>query len=148
LTELVLDSDPSIRLLDELASLTSLWLGNTSLEALTLIFRRLNDSSFLPQLQNFTVTSCELEEFAPDTRDIDFPSPTQLLFADLANGLAMRWNPSAGRSRHMKAFKLVLHCSNNLDLFKTFQPNIVHRLKMLSAEGMDLRIQVRDQSWI
>jgi hypothetical protein len=142
LTELVLgrDSDHLPTLLNELPSLTSLRMENTTSEPVALIFRRLSDTSFLPQLEIFSVVHCDLEEITRAT-DIDIPNPAQVMFADLANGLAIRWNQS---SRRLTSFAL----QSSDDFSEPLQPNVVHRLKTLSAEGMDIYIQVGDRSWI
>ncbi|KAJ7271179.1 hypothetical protein C8J57DRAFT_299211 [Mycena rebaudengoi] len=142
LTELVLgrDSDHLPTLLNELPSLTSLRMENTTSEPVALIFRRLSDTSFLPQLENFSVVHCDLEEITRAT-DIDIPNPAQVMFADLANGLAIRWNQC---SRRLTSFAL----QSSDEFSEPLQPNVVHRLKTLSAEGMDIYIQVGDRSWI
>ncbi|KAJ7271193.1 hypothetical protein C8J57DRAFT_1603684 [Mycena rebaudengoi] len=135
---------PEIRLLESLASLRTLRLEHATTAGLDQFFTSLSDGSFLPRLEKLAVKGYE-EDCVYDVDRLHYVTErTQEMFDRAVHGLALRWCPVDDvRSAHLESFSL-----ESSSLFEPIQPQIIHQLRALSAEGMDLKITTGTTSWI
>ncbi|KAJ7271168.1 hypothetical protein C8J57DRAFT_1603610 [Mycena rebaudengoi] len=137
--------DPAIQLLYDLSSLTTLRVERSSTGTIVQILQRMSDASFLPQLECLTVKieSLTVKHYKAGDKQGIF-NGADSMFDELVDSLEMRWNPPEGRFTHLASFKL----EGSPFILHPLCPEIIQRLKTLSAEGMDLSIQIGDYSCI
>jgi hypothetical protein len=127
---------PEIRLLESLSSLRTLRVEHATTAGLDQFFTSLSDGSFLPRLEKLAVKGYNEDAVTKCTQE---------MFGRVVHSLALRWCPfDDARPEHLKSF----HLQSSSALVEPIQPQVIHELQALSAEGMDLKITMGSTSWI